>query len=53
MERKKIKLVGAGTLGTAYLSDSIGCNSGMLCPDHTPHHPDPYSLDEAFAFAYG
>lgn len=27
--------------------------SGMLCPDHVPHHPDPNSSNQAFAFAYG
>ena len=27
--------------------------SGMLCPDHAPHHPDPASSGQAFAFAYG
>ena len=27
--------------------------AGMLCPDHVPHHPDPDSANQAFAFAYG
>lgn len=27
--------------------------SGMVCPDHVPHHPDPASSLQGFAFAYG
>ena len=27
--------------------------SGMVCPYHVPHHPDPASSLQGFAFAYG
>ena len=27
--------------------------SGMVMPDHVPHHDDPASMPQAFAFAYG
>lgn len=27
--------------------------SGMVCPDHVPHHEDPASSLQGFAFAYG
>jgi mannonate dehydratase len=25
----------------------------LVMPDHVPHHPDPASSNQAFAFAYG